>query len=294
MACPGASRLGMACTGRRLRWRGALRRSRASDDIPLGTAMQVQALVLDLPSVAPPGTSAESVAGARGPVARRDSTAGCAHEFGEQGITHVDGLLLESHVRRLLDLAQSFREHGQLSPGQVGVKGVRPDRRTDLKRFIRTDFSEDIACLVRATDAVVFELWQAGAGALAARHGLLLPAPVARWVMVSCYEPGGFYRQHLDNPSGDDDNGRVLTCVFYLNDSWRCEDGGALRVLPRCSSAYALSTQFCEQPIDYIPLANRLVVFESATVAHEVLPLAQGLGRPRYALTVWYERAGYA
>lgn len=42
--------------------------------------------------------------------------------------------------------------------------------------------------------------------------GLLLQA------MVACYPGNGsYYRRHVDNPSGD---GRVVTCILYLNEEW--------------------------------------------------------------------------
>ena len=49
--------------------------------------------------------------------------------------------------------------------------------------------------------------------------------------MATIY-PGGNarYIRHVDNPDG---NGRLLTCILYLNSGWRPKDGGALRMY-RC------------------------------------------------------------
>jgi hypoxia-inducible factor (prolyl hydroxylase) len=46
--------------------------------------------------------------------------------------------------------------------------------------------------------------------------------------MVTCY-PGNNsrYIAHIDNP---DNNGRVLTCIIYLNKYWKSGDGGELRI----------------------------------------------------------------
>lgn len=39
--------------------------------------------------------------------------------------------------------------------------------------------------------------------------------------MVTCYPgDGSYYRRHVDNPNGD---GRVITCILYLNDGWNVQ-----------------------------------------------------------------------
>ena len=82
-----------------------------------------------------------------------------------------------------------------------------------------------------------------------------------------------FYVRHVDNPRciGGDDNLRKITMVYYPNPGlWRSSDGGNLRL--------HLNTE-----IDIEPAYNRLVVFFSDVVEHEVLPS----NRERLALTVW-------
>jgi SM-20-related protein len=93
-------------------------------------------------------------------------------------------------------------------------------------------------------------------------------------VQVARYPGGGTaYRRHRDAfvaPPGGRPNRRV-TAIYYVNPAWRPEDGGALRlhVDPR--------------PIDVAPLLDRLLVFLSERVEHEVLPA----GAPRRAVTAW-------
>lgn len=73
-----------------------------------------------------------------------------------------------------------------------------------------------------------------------------------------------------------DSNGRILTFVYYLTpNDWDAKlDGGALRIYsPTDDKAY-----------DIPPLSNRMVVFRSDHVEHQVLP---SLRRERVAITVW-------
>lgn len=86
------------------------------------------------------------------------------------------------------------------------------------------------------------------------------------------YEPGAFYKKHLDQFR--DNNSRVISSVFYLNPDWKPAHRGELRLhLP-------------DQPLDIAPLANRLVVFSSAEIWHEVLPTEV----ERLSLTGWFRR----
>ena len=88
------------------------------------------------------------------------------------------------------------------------------------------------------------------------------------------YPPGAFYRRHLDRFASDDR--RALSCVLYLNEAWRAEDGGALRLyLPG-------------RHRDVLPRAGTLVAFLSERFEHEVLP-AQ---RERLSLTRLVQAAG--
>jgi SM-20-related protein len=92
----------------------------------------------------------------------------------------------------------------------------------------------------------------------------------------AAYPPGSFYRRHLDRFA--DDDRRVVSCIAYLNNAWRAEDGGALR-------AYA-SMEAREPSHEVLPEGGTLVVFLSDRVPHEVLPTA----RQRLSLTGWFRR----
>jgi len=92
--------------------------------------------------------------------------------------------------------------------------------------------------------------------------------------MVSRYPAEGRgYEKHVDNHMQD---GRVITCIYYLNENYNREtDGGLLRMYP---------SQLTDS-IDIEPKFDRIIFFWSdQRTPHEVLPAY----RERYAITVWY------
>jgi len=94
-------------------------------------------------------------------------------------------------------------------------------------------------------------------------------------VQVACYPgQGARYVRHLDAlpPGPDKPRGRRLTALYYMNPEWTPKDGGALRM------------HLEGDEIDIEPLGDRLVVFASEYVEHEVLPAYAA----RFTLTMWY------
>ena len=90
------------------------------------------------------------------------------------------------------------------------------------------------------------------------------------------YQPGDFYKRHLDSFRGR--ASRVVSLVLYLNDNWSLEDGGELKVF---------DTRDQEQAVALVrPSAGRAVLFLSEEVPHEVLP-AQ---RTRFSIACWFRQ----
>ncbi|HSC83913.1 MAG TPA: 2OG-Fe(II) oxygenase [Pseudomonas sp.] len=87
------------------------------------------------------------------------------------------------------------------------------------------------------------------------------------------YPPGAFYQKHLDRFR--DDDRRSVSAVFYLNEDWQADQGGALRLYPATGGE-----------LDVLPTAGSLVLFMSAELPHEVLPAT----RERLSLTGWFRR----
>ncbi len=86
---------------------------------------------------------------------------------------------------------------------------------------------------------------------------------------MTIYPTGSFYNRHLDQFKKDDH--RKLSIICYLNENWKEDEGGQLRVY------------FTEQHKDYFPTAGKLVCFRSDLLEHEVLPAT----RQRLSLTGW-------
>lgn len=88
-------------------------------------------------------------------------------------------------------------------------------------------------------------------------------------VHMTVYPEGSFYKRHLDQFKKDDH--RRLSVILYLNNDWKEEQGGQLRMyLPGRTK-------------DFLPVAGRLVIFRSDEIEHEVLPAT----RERLSITGW-------
>lgn len=88
-------------------------------------------------------------------------------------------------------------------------------------------------------------------------------------VHMTVYPTGTYYKRHLDQFKKDDK--RKLSVICYLNENWKEEHGGQLRIYTE------------ENSLDVLPLAGRLVCFRSDVLEHEVLPAT----RERLSLTGW-------
>jgi SM-20-related protein len=91
---------------------------------------------------------------------------------------------------------------------------------------------------------------------------------------LAVYPVGSVYEKHLDQfQHGEIAQARQLSSVLYLNQDWRTEDGGALR-LHVSDSNY----------IDISPTAGKLVLFLSHKFWHEV----RSAKVDRISLTGWF------
>ena len=98
------------------------------------------------------------------------------------------------------------------------------------------------------------------------------------------YPPGARYKRHLDafaergNTStgvAPEGTNRVVSLVLYLHQYWPADGAGELVLYSETDSGGAIRV---------VPVPNRLVLFMSTRVPHEVLPATQD----RYSLAAWF------
>lgn len=186
-------------------------------------------------------------------------------ELAARGWARLDDFLPLPLTHELAAECRSRAQTGALSPAGVGrgqALAVREGIRGDSIQWLEA--GQDAACdrYLAAMD----ELRQA----LNRAFYLGLEDYESHFAL---YPPGAFYRKHVDRFR--DDDRRSVSAVFYLNDDWRAEQGGALRLYPRDGGE-----------LDVLPAAGTLVLFMSAELPHEVLPAT----RERLSLTGWFRR----
>ncbi|QSX31386.1 2OG-Fe(II) oxygenase [Shewanella cyperi] len=90
------------------------------------------------------------------------------------------------------------------------------------------------------------------------------------------YEPGAFYRKHVDALKGSQN--RILTTVYFMNPDWQPGQGGELLI-------YDETQQLLET---VAPTHGKLVIFLSERFPHEVLPTKVR----RASIAGWFRVAG--
>ncbi len=182
-------------------------------------------------------------------------------QLGEQGFFVRDAFLGEAEARAMAAEAERLAREGAFTPAGVSRgadRRVDPVIRGDEIRWLGP---EDHPRLHAAFDQLRQDL-NAGAYLGLGRFDVQL----ARYAGA-----GEGYQRHRDAFTGGPGS-RRLTAICYLNPEWRPEHGGVLRLhLP-------------SGPLDVEPRLDRLVVFRSERVEHEVRPSRA----PRYAATAWY------
>ena len=190
------------------------------------------------------------------------------HALDEQGWFLRDAVLGRLAAMDVHDAVEALATAGRLRPAGLGRgAGYRVDAavRGDAIAWVAPDeASPELAAL-----------WAAFSGLRdALNHEAYLGLDKME-IQIARYPGGGAaYSRHRDAfpaPPGGRPNRRV-TVIYYANPGWRPEDGGALRL------------HVAEGSIDVVPVLDRLLVFLSERVEHEVLPARV----PRCAVTAWF------
>lgn len=180
----------------------------------------------------------------------------------------IDDFLPHELVANLRANLQEKRDEEELKKAAIGnrtneliAKSIRGDfiQWIDEKKLGKVEavFFEEINALVQYLNRTCF-------------MGIL-----HKEFHYALYPKGTFYKRHLDTFQNDDR--RVISMVFYLNDEhWVKENGGELVIYQTSKSG--------EEAIHILPKPGRLVIFESQVLEHEVLPILTG---ERYSITGW-------
>ncbi len=175
-----------------------------------------------------------------------------------------DGFLGRDLARACIAAVEALDHLGQLTPAAVGRRRVHdPTIRADHTTWLDPDAPVPLSAAWAAFEALRQRLNRD------AWLGLRRFA-----VQIARYPGEGHgYVRHTDALAGDVN--RRITAILYLNDGWAPDWGGHL----------VASTP--DGPIRVAPTLDRLVIFRSEAVPHEVEPAF----RPRRALTAWYRGA---
>ncbi|OHX14124.1 2OG-Fe(II) oxygenase [Chromobacterium sphagni] len=153
----------------------------------------------------------------------------------------------------------------QAATGRAGGQARRAEIRSDSVLWL-----DQVAELpaVRAYHSAMDEIMQA------VNRGLYLGLAELE-SHFAVYPQGAFYKKHLDR--FQDDDARMLSTVFYLNENWPADSGGQIRLYLDGD---------CGEHVDVEPEAGTLVLFLADRFWHEVLPAR----RQRLSVTGWYRR----
>mmetsp|Transcript_24377 Transcript_24377/g.78745 ORF Transcript_24377/g.78745 Transcript_24377/m.78745 type:complete len:381 (-) Transcript_24377:95-1237(-) len=200
-----------------------------------------------------------------------------------EGHGFVDGFLGGLEADRLRQGLLRLWRAGRMDPGEVeGDEDVtNPNRARSDEHLYAEDGDVEIMSFARRLDRVIVEVARRVPGLRT--YKLMRGRPMAAIYAGT----GSRYTPHFDCVGGD--NGRVITCIIYLNPFWKQGDGATLKLWPEARSLHPSGP--CRE---VEPYHGRLAAFlcDSRNL-HEVSPIAAaGAGgrapEPRLALSCWY------
>ncbi|HZF27132.1 MAG TPA: 2OG-Fe(II) oxygenase [Steroidobacteraceae bacterium] len=193
-----------------------------------------------------------------------------AADLAAQGWSCCQDFLARELTARLRSEAEHLMTRGAFQPAAVGsgaARAVRPEIRGD-----------DTCWLDERQSPTVAATWQHFEALRRALNAELQLGLFEFEAHFARYRPGHSYAPHFDRLSGI--GRRLLSAVLYLNEDWRAEHGGALRLY---STAEARAGNRREVR-DFLPQDRHLMLFLSERFEHEVLPAT----RERLSISGWF------
>lgn len=188
-----------------------------------------------------------------------------AEQLDLNGLAIVDGLLPVDVLKSLLAEAERLQHADGFHPANIG-RGPAEQRISEVR-------GDGILWLEKETLTTAqqhyFDFLESLREHLSAYFRIALP-----WFEchLASYPVGRFYTRHVDQFQGT--NNRIFSVILYLNEDWKPENGGQLRVYLDSGAE------------DILPQMGRFVCFRSDLVEHEVLRTE----RTRFSITGWLRR----
>ncbi len=186
-------------------------------------------------------------------------------QLAENDFTIVDNFLPQEVYTNIKSLFIDAIEEEQLTKAGIGTLSkyqIRENIRGDEIMWLnRNDCNEEIATFFSIIETFIPTV-----------NRSLYTAIKDYEFHLAHYPAGGFYKKHLDQFK--ERNNRILSVIVYMNDNWQEGDGGELKIYKS------------EDPDDFelvAPIGNRLAIFRSDSVWHEVLTA----NKSRKSLTGW-------
>lgn len=186
-----------------------------------------------------------------------------ADDIHRDGYSVIDHFLTETHYDQLRQLAQITNNFGQFKSARIG-RHVDTIRNEDIRK-------DKILWLEDSVPHEARESFLKTINQIATRLNRSLFLGIRGLeTHFAIYQPGDFYRKHVDQFSSNKD--RVISYVYYLNHNWQPEYGGELKL-------YNLKQQMIKK---VLPIGNRLICFTS-DLPHEVCETQ----KTRYSIAGW-------
>lgn len=173
----------------------------------------------------------------------------------------VDDFISDELLRKIKDFFSSAEKDEKLKKAGIGSSGefqIDSAVRGDFIYWLDKERDTEMVPFFELMDDIIEKLKQFCFLSLSGSE-----------FHIAKYPPGSHYQKHLDQ--FNERSNRQITVLIYLNENWKKEDGGELKI-------YQKDTETIIEPI-----AKRLILFKSDKVEHEVLTT----NIYRYSLTGW-------
>lgn len=184
----------------------------------------------------------------------------------ERGYSTLSGFFSEDLLIRLYhDILQQDKQ-GHLQPAGIGrnqdrrlVETIRNDRTLWIEG--RNETERDFLAALESLRLQLNQTLQLGLFSYEAHYAI--------------YEPGGFYKRHVDSFKGQ--KNRILSLTLYLNPTWQESDGGLLHLY---------QDEQATEPMEVIlPHMGHGSLFLSEHIPHEV----SVAHKTRYSIAGWFK-----